>query len=545
MVLTGAQTLAFFTNEDQMGIPADTVGQMEREGITNVDDLAEFDKDTLQQLADNLRRPAGRVADPNPNAAEGATVPTPPFTFGVRSHKRLLVATNLIRYYQATGRDLTAGNIAWTHVMKNFEIQWKALVAKKDEDAPDVPKISKALPVIKWTEAFSDFLSRVVGVRTIPLSYVIRQNVEVPAATPPLANHQPHSTEHGSVEAELVARASHTHALYRDDNDKVYHYLEEATRSTTYAASIKPYQRRKDGRGAWFAIKNQYAGNDKWEAEIKKQEQLIHTRTWKGQTNFSLEAFTSQHRAAYVSMQQCAEHIQYQLPNEHSRVGFLLDAIQTTDAGLNAAMASVRTDTGDDGTGGMRNDFESTVAHLLPYDPVAKKRHTNNKRGAGYQISEVEAEADVSSTTNTKPSIGKTGVHLRWHKGEEYKLLTKPQRDELWRWREDNPNHPDAKPPGKGKGNKSKGRGTKREYSKKQISSLVNKRVKFELAKKEDKKKEEEGEQAMIMSLIQAIKNNPSLTANTSSVGANEQPAANSTESTLRSILKKAKNMQI
>ena len=162
-----------------------------------------------------------------------------------------------------------------------------------------------------------------------------------------------------------------------------------------------------------------------------------------------------------------------------------------------------------------------------------------------YQISEVEAEADVSSTTNTKPSIGKTGVHLRWHKGEEYKLLTKPQRDELWQWREDNPNHPDAKPPGKGKGNKSKGRGTKREYSKKQISSLVNKRVKFELAKKEDKKKEEEGEQAMIMSLIQAIKNNPSLTANTSSVGANEQPAANSTESTLRSILKKAKNMQI
>jgi hypothetical protein len=27
-------------------------------------------------------------------------------------------------------------------------------------------------------------------------------------------------------------------------------------------------------------------------------------------------------------MQACAEHVQYQLPNEHSRVGFLLDAIQ-------------------------------------------------------------------------------------------------------------------------------------------------------------------------------------------------------------------------
>ena len=33
-------------------------------------------------------------------------------------------------------------------------------------------------------------------------------------------------------------------------------------------------------------------------------------------------------------MSACAEHIQYQLPNEHSRVGFLIDAIQCADAGL-------------------------------------------------------------------------------------------------------------------------------------------------------------------------------------------------------------------
>ena len=52
-----------------------------------------------------------------------------------------------------------------------------------------------------------------------------------------------------------VARASHDHPLYKGDNAKVYYYLEEATRSTSYAASIKPYQRGKDGRGAWEALK--------------------------------------------------------------------------------------------------------------------------------------------------------------------------------------------------------------------------------------------------------------------------------------------------
>jgi hypothetical protein len=118
----------------------------------------------------------------------------------------------------------------------------------------------------------------VIGVRTIPLCYVIRETVNVPAVAPALAQNQPHSSEHESVTGELVARASHEHAFFRDDNASMYHYLEEATRSTAYAASIKPFQRRKDGRGAWLALHGQYAGKDKWEAEIKIQEAVLHVR---------------------------------------------------------------------------------------------------------------------------------------------------------------------------------------------------------------------------------------------------------------------------
>ena len=134
----------------------------------------------------------------------------------------------------------------------------------------------------------------------IPLAYVIRTSPQVPGIAPTLAPNEPHSTEHGSVEEELIAKASHTHALFRDDNSVVYYHLEKATRGTSYAASIKPFTRAKDGRGAWKALTSQYAGKDKWEAEIKRQEQLLHTRIWKGQSNFSLENFISQHRNAYV-----------------------------------------------------------------------------------------------------------------------------------------------------------------------------------------------------------------------------------------------------
>ena len=92
MVLTGAQTTAFFENQDQMGIPHETMVQMQHEGIHSVADLADFDKDSLQQLADNLRKPGGRIHDPDPSAVEGATIPTPSFTYGAKSQKRLVEA---------------------------------------------------------------------------------------------------------------------------------------------------------------------------------------------------------------------------------------------------------------------------------------------------------------------------------------------------------------------------------------------------------------------------------------------------------------------
>ena len=78
----------------------------------------------------------------------------------------------------------------------------------------------------------------------------------------------------------------------------------------------------------WIALTMQYAGKDKWESEIKRQDDLLHTRQWKGQSNFPLEGFITQHWNTFVSMQQCADHVEYQLPNEHTQVGYLLEGIE-------------------------------------------------------------------------------------------------------------------------------------------------------------------------------------------------------------------------
>ena len=159
--------------------------------------------------------------------------------------------------------------------MKNFKIQWTAQKERKGDDSPDIPMILNTLPVIKWMEAFQDFLNRKIGNHHIPLAYIIHDEPNPPAPAPPLAVGQPHSIEHGSVEPELIAQALHTHALFHDNISDLYFLLEEGTQGTQYAASIKPFQQTKDGNGALKALSSQYAGKDKWEAEITPS---IHLR---------------------------------------------------------------------------------------------------------------------------------------------------------------------------------------------------------------------------------------------------------------------------
>ena len=513
-----------------MAIPHATVIKLQDEGINDPDDLTDFTKDSLMQVAENLRKPGDRIPNPDPNAPVGSTIPRPSYVFGAKSQKRLLEACELVRFYETIGRPLTAPNIQYDPVIKDFMQQWKALTERKTNDGPEVPKITKALPLLKWTEAFDDFLSRTVGSRTIPYSYVTRESEAVPADVPALATNKPHSEEHGSVEGDLVARASHVHPLYRDDNSAVYYFLEEATRGTSYAASLKPYQRAKDGRGAYFSLQNQYAGRDKWETELKRQDQLLHTRTWKGQSNFSLEKFIAQHRNAYVSMTQCAEHVDFQLPNEHTRVGYLLDAIETNDAGLQAAIAQVRT---DEAPNGKRNNFELTASYLLPYDPVAKKRTAGQKRDREADVGDVTA--DVGSTSKgfgTKSGVGKTGVHLRYHTHAEYQKLSSEERTELREWRES------QKEKG-GKTGKTKKQGNDvksgKRLSKTEISA-ISKQVAKHINTQTDDKDDDEDVDAIIKSLQSSSESEPA------SKKARLEETTKVNTSALKSILRRAKN---
>ena len=93
------EVTAFFTDRDQIGLPASTRDTLVAEGkIGTVEDLGELTEKDIERIASHfLRPPPGLVPDPsNP----GGMIRTPPFVFSVSSLQKLVHISKLVRYYK-------------------------------------------------------------------------------------------------------------------------------------------------------------------------------------------------------------------------------------------------------------------------------------------------------------------------------------------------------------------------------------------------------------------------------------------------------------
>ena len=113
------------------------------------------------------------------------------------------------------------GKIHWDTLVKDSTQQWKYIFDWREVDVPEGFNITRIITVIKWSEAFSDLIHTVIGVRTTPLEYVTIETVRVFETPPPLENNRLNSKYHGSVEGEWVARAMNDHTIFRYEKYKV------------------------------------------------------------------------------------------------------------------------------------------------------------------------------------------------------------------------------------------------------------------------------------------------------------------------------------
>ena len=430
MAWNNNQITDWFVN--QMGLPNAMIAGLNGMGIAHPQDLSDYDEELLKQLKEDLKKPPGTIPDPNwvappqapvqqgqpaPPAPVAPHIPRPLYVISPISLKRLIVAADLVRYYEIVGRNLTTASLRWTGPVMHYQQYMQARDKHKEDDEPEIPRISRSLGITLWVDAFELYLEKIYGCRDIPLAYVIRAD-ENPPPLDAQQNNRPYGAEAGSVERELILRASHNHTMFTHDNQRVYELLEEALRTTAYSSTMSGFKRTKDGRGVWLAILSQHVGRDKWESEAEKQGRFIRSFKWKGTSNMTLESFVNKHRIAHTRMVRCSQNITLQTMTERERVGHLLDGIHTSDQALQAAIAQVKAD--DTDPTGKRSNFEDAAAYLIPFDPT--KKSGGNKRN----YTEIAAvKTDLPATK------GKTGVEIRFYKKKDYDKLSNEQKEEL------------------------------------------------------------------------------------------------------------------
>ena len=167
---------------------------------------------------------------------------------------------------------MDASSMHYGNVLSAFKIGWEAYEAIMSEDDPKVPKIVDCdgdRRIIRWAPIFLDNLYAIIGAKE-PLRYVLRDEPIVPLEGNDPLDQNAYYGASGGLADELVAGLPHIGPIYKNDNAAVYQIIEEDARGTSVESTIKPFSRRKDGRGAFLALIENHGGDWRHESPMHK-----------------------------------------------------------------------------------------------------------------------------------------------------------------------------------------------------------------------------------------------------------------------------------
>ena len=407
-------------------------------GINNFASLTEYEEEDVKILCNGARKG------------------DPAMQINAILEKRLKLACYGARIYEIIGRDINAQSLSINR-LKDFD-RHKALIKNHKDPKDEIPKVSKSYSIDKALDALPNILRARIGVRGIALSYVIRQDA-TPPMLDPLDNHHPYAGSSGSMMEELIKYTPHDGIGWDEDNATVFGILFEMVKDVPMASSLKRHQRQRNGRNAYLSLVQHNLGTAQWDRVISKAEETQNIKVWNGKNHrFTLRAHINHHRDSYNDMVRASEHIDYEVPNDHTRVSRLLKSIHAEHI---ASIAAAKTTI--EATTEKRNDFESAADFLCLCAPASKAMQRDHRISALNQ----EQESQLQTLSNTQ-------VEDRFYTKEEYSNLSQEAKQKLYLLREQR---------GKGEkrqgGGKRKGKGGSRNQIKKlkmRIAALESKK---------------------------------------------------------------------
>ena len=386
----------------------------DQQGLTTVSQLVDLRDEAVSNLCKAVRRPGGVVAG-------GGVNPGQPVSILAEENLKLTCyfARHRIRVsHDTVPNDITMVNITAMRELRDFETS---------HEDPEVPEVDER-DWPKTIDAIREHLANCYGTTGIPLAYVIRENVNPPAADPPGG----YDTE----EEEMIARAPHRvnvaanaafTAQYKIDRGLVYEKLKLMTQKLDCWTYVKQGKRGKDGRAAFFALFNHYLGPNNVDSLAHAAERKLQTTTYDGERKrWNFEKYVKVHHVdQHAILEQLQSDGDHNGIDARSKVRHLMDRIKTDS--LNAVKTRIMSDPG------LRNDFERCVT--LYKDFIAQTK-ANSTRGTNMNVASITSQSKAPGGSHNKSggkgaSSGGTHVEDRYYKSDEYKKLTQQQKKKL------------------------------------------------------------------------------------------------------------------
>ena len=363
-------------------------------GLTGFDTLPEYDKDDVNSLCRSLRKDS-----------------TSPLVIGPIVEKRLIIACALANLYTLISRGCNATTLSKAR-LRHYGKYMEVLEALKKNERPEPEKVGAKYPVTKFMEDLPTYLKSKIGVRGVPLIYVIRDN-DTPEPLDALHTDVPYSEESGSFQKELERHLPHDGVGWEEDNAAVFDILLSALQTSSFVTSLKGYQSTQDGRQAWKNLKLHNLGKSVWDKRVKAAEVKVLHRIFDGKNHrFSLQSHCNSHREAHQEMIRASEETDYQVPDERTRVTRLLESIQTPYSLLQSAKVTVENDIQK------RENFELAADFLCRFAPKRK-----DNPGGLYKIA-----TTVTEMKTELDGLDNVEVDVRYYKPDEWSKLTNDQR---------------------------------------------------------------------------------------------------------------------
>ena len=293
----------------------------------------------------------------------------------------------------------------------------------KDHKDPEPPTINnKDWP--RNIEALEEYFRGCLSSNGVPLAYVIREE-EAPADAPP--GGWPTTQDHMIMRCPIRTGGPGTpYTLdFPNDNQRVWELLSAITRDLDYCWTyVKAFQRTRDGRGAYLALKSHYLGDNYVDQMASAAEHKLANTFYNGERrNFSFEKYVRVHVEQHTILNGLKEY-GYTGIDDRSKVRYLISGIKTDK------FDSVKTQILS--TPAMRSDFDKCV-NL--YTEFIQQLHTHNPKSIGI----------AALTTGGKPGNPKGGkdsvdwdsvkadmsVPDRYYTAEEYNKLSLAKRKGL------------------------------------------------------------------------------------------------------------------